>query len=105
MVLLSSGVRVTWAHHRILAGDKRGLVWGLVVTVALGGYFTFLQAMEYKRAFFTIADSVYGSCFFVATGFHGLHVLIGRVFLLVCLIRAINDRFAETHHVGLERAA
>ena len=105
VVLLSSGVRVTWAHHRLLAGDKRGLVWGLTVTVLLGGYFTYLQVCEYQRAFFTISDRVYGSSFYVATGFHGLHVLIGRTFLLVCLIRSINDRFADTHHVGLERAA
>ena len=105
VVLLSSGVRVTWAHHSLLAEDKRGVVWGLVVTVVLGAYFTYLQVNEYIRSFFTISDGVYGSCFYVATGFHGLHVLIGRTFLLVCLFRAVNDSFSAAHHVGLERAA
>ena len=81
------------------------MVWGLVVTVLLGGYFTYLQVEEYARAFFTISDGVYGSCFYVATGFHGLHVLIGRTFLLVCLVRAVYDGFSDSHHVGLERAA
>jgi heme/copper-type cytochrome/quinol oxidase subunit 3 len=105
VVLLSSGVSVTWAHHSLLAQDKRGLVWGLVVTVVLGAYFTYLQVNEYIRSFFTISDGVYGSCFYVATGFHGLHVLIGRTFLLVCLFRAIYDGFSNSHHVGLESAA
>ena len=75
------------------------------MTVVLGAYFTYLQVNEYLRAFFTISDGVYGSCFYVATGFHGLHVLIGRTFLLVCLVRAIYDGFSRHHHVGLERAA
>jgi len=105
VVLLSSAVSVTWAHHRLLAQDKKGVVLGLTVTVLLGAYFTYLQANEYYSSFFTISDGVYGSTFYVATGFHGLHVLIGRLFLLVCLVRAIFDGFADTHHVGMERAA
>nr|YP_009136577.1 cytochrome c oxidase subunit 3 [Lepidodermella squamata]AKD00052.1 cytochrome c oxidase subunit 3 [Lepidodermella squamata] len=105
VVLLSSGVSVTWAHHSLLAQDKSGVVWGLVVTVILGAYFTYLQVNEYLSAFFTISDGVYGSCFYVATGFHGLHVLIGSTFLLVCLVRAIYDGFSDSHHVGLESAA
>jgi len=105
VVLLSSGVRVTWAHHRMLCQDKAGVVLGLVVTVLLGGYFTFLQITEYLIAHFTVTDGVYGSRFYVATGFHGLHVLIGRLFLLVCLARTGLDGFSSGHHVGLESAA
>ena len=105
VVLLSSAVSVTWAHHSLLAQDKNGVVWGLVVTLVLGAYFTYLQATEYIGSFFTISDGVYGSCFYVATGFHGLHVLIGRIFIAVCLVRAIFDGFSDSHHVGMERAA
>jgi len=70
-----------------MEGSRSGGIQGLIATVALGVYFTFLQGMEYYEASFTIADGVYGSIFFVATGFHGLHVLIGRSFLAVCLAR------------------
>jgi cytochrome c oxidase subunit 3 len=73
--------------------------------VALGLYFTFLQAGEYIEASFRIADRVYGSTFFVATGFHGAHVLIGSTFLLVCLNRAISHHFSTNHHFGFEAAA
>jgi cytochrome c oxidase subunit 3 len=105
IVLLSSAVRVTWAHHRLLAQDKNGVIWGLALTLVLGAYFTFLQAGEYYESFFTISDGVYGSCFYVATGFHGLHVLIGRLFLFICFLRALADGFSDTHHVGFEAAA
>lgn len=102
--LLSSGVTVTWAHHGIVAGNQKGAVQGLQLTVFLGAIFTLLQAIEYKEAPFTIADSVYGSVLFVATGFHGLHVLIGSTFLLVCLVRTYYFHFRPSHHVGLEAA-
>jgi len=105
VVLLSSGVSVTWAHHRMLCQDKTGVILGLLVTVLLGGYFTYLQISEYVMAQFTVTDGVYGRTFFVSTGFHGLHVLIGRLFLLVCLARAFFDGFSRAHHVGLESAA
>ena len=88
-VLLSSGVTVTWAHHSLLCGNYSEGLWGLLFTVLLGGYFTVLQAMEYLEARFSLRDGVYGTTFFVATGFHGLHVLIGRTFLLVCLVRHV----------------
>lgn len=104
-VLLTSGLTVTWAHHSLIEGDYLGSWQGLVLTVALGMYFTFLQAGEYYETSFTIADGVYGSTFFVATGFHGLHVLIGRVFLLVCLIRSVAYQFSRGHHFGFEAAA
>lgn len=88
-----------------MEGDRLGGIQGLVLTVILGVYFTFLQAGEYYEAPFTLADGVYGSTFFVATGFHGLHVLIGSTFLLVCLIRLYLYHFSVGHHFGFEAAA
>lgn len=84
VILLSSGVTVTWAHHGIISGRKREAIIGLGLTVVLGLIFTGLQGMEYYEAPFTISDSVYGSTFFMTTGAHGGHVLIGSTFLLVC---------------------
>jgi cytochrome c oxidase subunit 3 len=104
VVLLSSGVRATWAHHSLLAGRKPGVLSGLLLTVLLGAYFTYLQILEYAGSCFTISDGVYGSCFYLATGFHGLHVLVGSAFLSVCLLRAALNRFSVGHHVGLEAA-
>merc|ERR1712061_754558 len=78
---------------------------GLIITVLLGIYFTILQGLEYFEARFTFADRVYGSTFFIATGFHGLHVIVGTLFLLVILIRHINFEFRERHHFGFEAAA
>jgi cytochrome c oxidase subunit 3 len=104
-VLLASGVTVTWAHHSLIEGNRTQGLQALTATVVLGVYFTFLQAGEYYEAPFTIRDSVYGSTFFVATGFHGLHVLIGTSFLLVCLIRLYTNHFSTHHHFGFEAAA
>lgn len=104
-VLLASGVTVTWAHHSLIEGNRTNAIQALIVTVFLGGYFTFLQAGEYVAAPFTIADRVYGTTFFVATGFHGLHVLIGSTFLIVCLLRTIAHHFSAGHHFGFEAAA
>jgi len=104
-VLLASGVTVTWAHHRLLEINRTNTIQALIITVALGIYFTILQAGEYIEASFSIADSVYGSTFFVATGFHGAHVLIGSTFLIVCLIRTIFHQFSSNHHFGFEAAA
>lgn len=104
-VLLASGVTVTWAHHRLLENSRSNTIQALVLTVALGIYFTVLQAGEYAEASFRISDRVYGSTFFVATGFHGAHVLIGSSFLLVCLARTIAHHFSNNHHFGFEAAA
>nr|YP_009228896.1 cytochrome c oxidase subunit III [Xenoturbella profunda]ALS20093.1 cytochrome c oxidase subunit III [Xenoturbella profunda] len=104
-ILLSSGVTITWAHHALLAGDRKTMITGLGITITLGMYFTLLQAMEYMEATFTIADSTYGSTFFVATGFHGLHVLIGSTFLTVCLARQLLFHYSKSHHFGFEAAA
>nr|YP_008378735.1 cytochrome c oxidase subunit III [Appalachioria falcifera]AFR77032.1 cytochrome c oxidase subunit III [Appalachioria falcifera] len=104
-ILLASGVSVTWAHHALMEGDWSSGSTGLAVTFLLGFYFSVLQGYEYYEASFSIADSVYGSVFFMATGFHGLHVLIGSSFLLVCLIRQVLSHYSEIHHFGFEAAA
>nr|URX54232.1 cytochrome c oxidase subunit III [Neotermes sp. 6 AB-2022a] len=104
-ILLASGVTVTWAHHSLLENNYTQGLQGLFFTVILGIYFTILQAYEYVEASFTIADSSYGSTFFVATGFHGLHVIIGTTFLLTCLLRQLNMHFSSNHHFGFEAAA
>nr|AMW67948.1 cytochrome c oxidase subunit III [Stenobiella sp. YW-2016] len=105
VILLSSGVTITWAHHALMNNNYTQTIQGLLFTVLLGIYFSILQGFEYMEAPFSIADSVYGSTFFMATGFHGLHVLIGTTFLLVCLIRQINFHFSMNHHFGFEAAA
>jgi cytochrome c oxidase subunit 3 len=104
-VLLASGVTVTWAHHSLIENSRSNSIQALALTVILGAYFTVLQAGEYIEASFAISDRVYGSTFFVATGFHGLHVLIGSTFLLVCLARVISHHFSNGHHFGFEAAA
>lgn len=104
-ILLASGVTVTWAHHSLIENNHSQTTQGLFFTVLLGIYFTILQAYEYIEAPFTIADSVYGSTFFIATGFHGVHVLIGTTFLLICLLRHLNNHFSKNHHFGFEAAA
>nr|YP_010991146.1 cytochrome c oxidase subunit III [Chrysopa formosa]WOX61419.1 cytochrome c oxidase subunit III [Chrysopa formosa] len=105
VILLSSGITITWAHHSLMSGNYTQTSQGLLFTVILGIYFSILQGFEYIESPFTIADSVYGSTFFMATGFHGLHVLIGTTFLLICLIRHINYHFSNNHHFGFEAAA
>jgi len=103
-ILLSSGVTVTWSHHAMITGERKEAITGLIATCVLGIIFTALQALEYYEAPFSIADSVYGSTFFVATGFHGLHVLIGTTFLIVCLFRIIAHHYTKHHHNGYEAA-
>nr|YP_009989186.1 cytochrome c oxidase subunit III [Oedaleus manjius]QNM40763.1 cytochrome c oxidase subunit III [Oedaleus manjius] len=105
VILLASGVTITWAHHSIMESNHSQATQGLFFTMILGFYFTILQAYEYWEAPFTIADAVYGSTFFVATGFHGLHVIIGSTFLLTCLTRHMMNQFSSTHHFGFEAAA
>jgi len=133
LILLTSGATVTWAHHAILHNDRKGAIQGLVVTVLLGATFTCVQAYEYSHATFTFGlnhaalgmltdeqhkyltaaatggmgnlNAIYGSTFFMATGFHGLHVIIGTIFLVVCLFRAIAGQFTPTRHFGFEAAA
>lgn len=104
-VLLLSGVSVTWAHHAIEESKYKSGVIALLITVLLGFYFLFLQFGEYKETSFRIADRIYGSSFFIATGFHGLHVLVGATFLTVCLCRIILYHFNASHHLGFLAAA
>jgi cytochrome c oxidase subunit 3 len=105
VVLVSSGVRVTWAHHAIIEGQFSQFARALSLTVFLGLYFTFLQGLEYYEASFAFSDGVYGSTFFISTGFHGLHVLVGTLFLLTCLVRHWQFEFSPAHHFGFEAAA
>jgi len=105
VILLSSGATVTWSHHAILAGNRSEAINGLIATVVLAIIFTGFQGYEYLHASFTISDSVYGSSFYMATGFHGFHVIVGTIFLSVCLIRLINHHFTKEHHFGFEAAA
>nr|AKQ49217.1 cytochrome c oxidase subunit III [Bryodema miramae miramae] len=104
-ILLASGVTVTWAHHSIMESNYSQAIQGLFFTVLLGMYFTILQMYEYWEAPFTIADAVYGSTFFVATEFHGLHVIIGTLFMFTCLIWHLMNQFSPNHHLGFEAAA
>ena len=101
-LLLSSGAFVTYGHHALIAGDRKGAILGTLFTIILAVIFTFLQCVEYLEAGFTIADSVFGSVFFASTGLHGLHVIIGTIFIFVGLIRIINYHLTDTHHIGHE---
>jgi cytochrome c oxidase subunit 3 len=105
VILLLSGTTVTWAHHALVHGDRKGLVNGLICTVVLGALFSVVQAYEYAHAPFSFSGGIYGATFFMATGFHGFHVLVGTIFLLVCLIRATRGHFKTDHHFGFEAAA
>jgi len=104
-ILLTSGAAVTWAHHARVEGDRKETVMGLRVTVGRAVGFTRLQGFEYGNAGFTISDSVYGSTFYMATGFHGFHVFIGTCFLTVCRRRVIQNQRTKQHHFGREAAA
>nr|UYG49031.1 cytochrome c oxidase subunit 3 [Abscondita chinensis] len=104
-ILISSGVTVTWAHHSLMENNYKQAIYSLILTIFLGFYFSMLQAYEYMESSFTISDSVYGSSFFMATGFHGIHVIIGTTFLTVCLYRQMKNHFSMNHHFGFEAAA
>ncbi len=105
VILLTSGSTVTWAHHALIENNRSALIWGLTLTVLLGIAFTTLQAFEYSHAPFSFKDGVYPSVFFMATGFHGFHVIVGTIFLAVCLGRAIKGHFTPDTHFGFEAAA
>jgi cytochrome c oxidase subunit 3 len=118
LILLLSGTTVTWAHHALQSGDRKGARNGLILTVLLGLLFSYIQfGVEYPEAGFAFGNSatgvepaittatVYGSSFFMATGFHGAHVIIGTIFLAVCLLRVIAGQMTPQKHFGLEAAA
>ena len=102
IILLSSGVTVTYCHHSLIKGNRKGGLYGLLITIILAIIFTFFQAVEYKSSSFTISDAIYGACFFFGTGFHGLHVLIGTIFLSYGFMRFLGYQLTDHHHLGLE---
>jgi cytochrome c oxidase subunit 3 len=104
VILLSSGATLTWGHHSMIAGNRKGTLYGTFWTIILAIIFTACQGFEYYNAGFTIADSVYGSCFYFSTGFHGLHVIIGTIFLVTCFYRIVSYQLTDSHHVGFESA-
>jgi cytochrome c oxidase subunit III len=105
IILLLSGTTVTWAHHALLHDDRKTLVGMLALTVGLGLLFSGVQAYEYLHAPFQFSDTIYGATFFMATGFHGFHVIVGTIFLFVCLLRAMAGHFTPQQHFGFEAAA
>jgi cytochrome c oxidase subunit III len=109
LILLSSGVTVTWAHWGLKKGNRKQLIAGLLVTVILGALFVILQAYEYHEAYselnLKLSSGIYGSTFFMLTGFHGLHVTIGAIMLAVMLVRSIKGHFTAEHHFAFEAAS
>jgi len=108
-LLLTSGVTLTWAHHALLAGKRNQVIQGLVLTVLLGAIFMCLQAYEYIHAYhelnLKLTSGVYGSTFFLLTGFHGFHVTMGAIMLAVVLGRVLKGHFTPEHHFAFEGAA
>jgi cytochrome c oxidase subunit 3 len=106
LILLLSGTTITWAHHALIEGDRKHLIMGLGLTIILGLSFTTFQAIEYSDAPFKFYDGgIYSSVFFLATGFHGFHVMVGTAFLIVCWFRARGGDFTAQRHFGFEAAA
>ena len=104
-LLLTSGGSLTWCHHSLLFGDKYNSIIALFFTILLGIIFTLWQLFEYQTAPFSITDSIYGSIFYLTTGFHGFHVLVGTIFLIICFYRLFFDHFTKEQHFGFEAAA
>nr|YP_009502014.1 cytochrome c oxidase subunit 3 [Trioza remota]AWU49096.1 cytochrome c oxidase subunit 3 [Trioza remota] len=102
IILLSSGISITWTHSSLFTNNFNQTKKSLLLTIILGGYFSMLQYYEYKNAPFCMSDSVYGSTFFLTTGFHGIHVIIGTLFLIHAFIRLSKMYFSKTHHLGME---
>ena len=106
LILLCSGMACTWAHHAFVhENNRKDMIQGLALAIALGALFTFFQGYEYSHAAFGFSGNIYGASFFMATGFHGAHVIIGTIFLAICMIRAMKGHFTQESHVGFEAAA
>jgi cytochrome c oxidase subunit 3 len=105
VILLTSGATVTYAHNALLKGNRRGVIGGLTVTILLGLTFTAFQAFEYAHAHFTFGGHIYGATFFMATGFHGFHVIAGTLFLTAILGRTLAGHFPPHHHAAFDAAA
>lgn len=104
LLLLTSGATVTWAHHALLVRAKKHSLVALLLTIFLAVLFTCLQGLEYVNAPFNISDGIYGSCFYLTTGFHGFHVFVGTIALLVSFVRIILNHFTNKRHFGFESA-
>jgi cytochrome c oxidase subunit 3 len=104
ILLLSSGAFITWGHHALIQGNRSGAITGTFITIILAIVFTALQGVEYHEAPFSFADSVYGTTFFASTGLHGLHVIVGTIFILVGFARIISYHLTDSHHNGFEAA-
>ena len=102
VILLSSGATITYAHHSLIKGQRSGALYGSIITVVLAAIFTIFQGIEYNVSSFTISDGVFGACFFFGTGFHGIHVIIGTIFLGVALWRIYSYHLTDHHHLGYE---
>nr|AZL93288.1 cytochrome c oxidase subunit 3 [Hyposoter sp. ZJUH_2016018] len=105
IILLSSGMSITWSHYMILSNNYKESLKSLIITINLGLYFTILQYMEYHESNFSISDSIFGSIFFMMTGFHGLHVIIGTLFIMVTFLRLNNMQLSKYHHFGFEASS
>nr|YP_010157582.1 cytochrome c oxidase subunit III [Fieberiella septentrionalis]QRG29278.1 cytochrome c oxidase subunit III [Fieberiella septentrionalis] len=105
MILLSSGISITWAHNSLIKNKLTMTMQAMLITIILGVYFSILQVVEYYESPFCISDSIYGSIFFMSTGFHGLHVIIGTLFIMITTMRIKKLHFSKYHHVGFEAAA
>ena len=105
IILLSSGINITLSHHSLINKNYKGFFFGLLSTVLLGILFLCLQNFEYLNSFLRFNTLIFGSCFYILTGFHGLHVIVGTLFLSVCFIRHLNFEFSPAHHFGFEAAA
>jgi cytochrome c oxidase subunit 3 len=104
ILLLTSGAFITWSHHGLIQGSRKAAIYGTILTIIFAILFTGLQYFEYTQASFTMSDSVFGSAFFASTGLHGLHVIIGTLFIIVGLIRIIGYHLTDSHHIGFEAA-
>nr|YP_010478418.1 cytochrome c oxidase subunit III [Nesophrosyne sp. 246 GMB-2012]UVI59862.1 cytochrome c oxidase subunit III [Nesophrosyne sp. 246 GMB-2012] len=105
LILLSSGISITWAHNALINNNLSQTKQSLIITILMGIYFTILQGIEYMEAPFSMADSVFGSTFFMSTGFHGIHVIIGTIFIIVSTVRALKLHLSMKHHMGFEASA
>uniref|UniRef100_A0AAU8G680 Cytochrome c oxidase subunit 3 n=1 Tax=Colposcenia aliena TaxID=3101724 RepID=A0AAU8G680_9HEMI len=104
LILLTSGISITWTHSSICNNNFYQSKNSLILTIILGLYFSMLQMFEYMTSPFSISDSVYGSSFFLTTGFHGVHVIVGTMFLIHCFNRMVKLHFNNYHHIGMELA-
>nr|YP_009652902.1 cytochrome c oxidase subunit III [Andrena chekiangensis]QCG69815.1 cytochrome c oxidase subunit III [Andrena chekiangensis] len=105
IILISSGITITWSHHALMSNKALETKVSMFMTIILGVYFTMLQIFEYLEAPFCFNDSVYGSIFFMTTGFHGSHVNIGLIFLVSCFTRMMKNHFSKMHHLNFETAS